>query len=268
MQIHETAQVHPAAELAADVTVGAYTVIGEHVRIGAGSVIGNRVTIVGHTSLGRRNRVYDGTVLGSPPQDLSYADEPTSLLIGDRNEIREYVTAHVGTVKGGGVTIVGNRNFIMACCHVAHDCMLEDDIIMANGVLLGGHVKVESGVFFSGAAAVHHYGRIGRLAFVGSSTGVFQDVPPFMMVDGHRAFPRRVNVVGLKRHGFDGERVAAVQDAFRLLFRSRRSRKDVLDQMSQRDDLTEDVAYLVQFLQQSAMDKNGRYLETARKHAI
>ena len=268
MQIHETSQVHPKAELADDVSVGAYCVIGEHVRIGPGNVIGNRVTIVGQTTIGARNRIYDGAVLGTGPQDLHYRDEPTCLVVGDGNNIRECVTANTGTLKGGGVTIVGNRNYLMACSHVAHDCVLEDDIIMANCVLLGGHVKVECGVFLSGGAAVHLYARIGRLAFIGGSTGVAQDIPPFMMADGHRAFPRRVNVVGLKRHGFDADRLAAVQDAFRLLYRSRSGRGGVLKEMSARKDLTPDVAYLVEFLQQSSLDKSGRYLESARADAV
>jgi len=264
MDIHRTAQVHPKAEIAEDVSIGAFCVVGEHVRIGAGTTIGNRVTIVGRTTIGCRNRIYDGAVIGSPPQDRSYRDEPTSLLIGDENVIRECVTVNTGTLKGGGITIIGQRNFLMACSHVAHDCMLEDDIIMANGVLLGGHVKVEWGSFFSGCAGVHHYARIGRLAFVGACTGAAKDVPPFMMVDGHRAFPRRVNVVGLKRHGFDAARIAAVQEAFRMLYRSRRSLKEVLADLSEGAGLTPDVKYLMEFLQQSALDKNGRYLETAR----
>ena len=212
MQIHKTALVHRNAELADDVVVGAYSVIDEHVRIGEGTQIGNRVTVTGNTVIGKRNRVHDGAVIGSPPQDLTYAGDTTSLVIGDDNTIREYVTANVGTVKGGGATIIGNRNFLMACSHVAHDCLLEDDILMANGVLLGGHVKVECGVFCSGCAGVHHYARIGRLAFVGGNTGVTQDVPPYMMVDGHRAFPRRTDRGGEPQRA-DRGRLRELSDA-------------------------------------------------------
>jgi UDP-N-acetylglucosamine acyltransferase len=264
MLIHKTAEVHPRAEVADDVTIGAFCVVGEHVRIGAGTVVGNRVTLTGNATIGRRNRICDGAVLGTPPQDTQYRGEPTALLIGDDNCIREFVTINVGTLKGGAVTIIGSRNYLMACSHVAHDCVLGDDIIMANSVLLGGHVKVESGCFFSGNAGVHHYGRIGRLAFVGASTGVTQDLAPYMMADGHRAFPRGVNVVGLKRHGFGADRINAVQEAFRHIYRSRHSVKTAVAEMSQRSDLTPDVAYLIEFLQQSGLDKNGRYLETSR----
>ena len=267
MRIHDTALVDPKAELAGDVEVGAFTVIGEGVRIGAGSVIGNRVTIMGNARLGERNRVWDGAVIGSPPQDYSHASEPTGVVLGDGNTIREYVTINAGTMKGGAVTIVGNSNYLMACSHVGHDCCLEDNITLANGVLLGGHVKVARGCFLSGCAAVHHYARIGRLAFVGGNTGVAQDVPPFMMVDGHRAFPRRVNVVGLKRDGLPQERIDAVVAAFRRLYRSRSSRYGVLMQLLARDDLTPEVRELVEFLRETSLHNKGRYLETTRANA-
>ena len=264
MAIHPTALVGSKAELAEDVSVGAYSIIEDGVRIGAATVIGNRVSIMGNTELGRRNRVWDGAVLGAPPQDHNHKGEPTRLLIGDDNDIRECVTLNTGTVKGGGATIVGDRNFLMACSHVAHDCCLEDDVTLVNGALLGGHVKVEQYAVLSGNAGVHHYARIGRLAFVGGSTGVTQDVPPFMMVDGHRAYPRRVNVVGLKRAGMTSERIEAIMDAFRRLYRSRRSLRIVVAEMSERDDLTPDVLYLVEFLRQSGLNKKGRYLESMR----
>ena len=264
MALHPTALISPKAELAEDVTVGAYSVIGDHVRIGAGTWIGNRVSLVGNMEVGRRCRIWDGAVLGAPPQDYDFHDDPTRLVIGDENVVREHVTINVGTLKGGGVTLIGNRNFFMACSHVAHDCCIEDDVVLTNGVLLAGHVKVESHVILSGNAGVHHYARIGRLAFVGGNTGVTQDVPPFMMVDGHRAYPRRVNIIGLKRAGMDPDGVDAIQEAFRLLYRSRRSRRDVIQEMIERDDLTPEVQYLVEFLRQSQMDKRGRYLETMR----
>jgi len=267
MAIHPAALIDPTAELGAGVEVGAYSVIGAGARIGEGTIIGNRVTIMDRVEIGRRNRVWDGAVLGGPPQDFSYRGESTSLLIGDENVIRECVTINAGTIKGGGATIIGSRNYFMACSHVGHDCCLEDNITMTNGVMLGGHVKVERGVLISGAAGVHHFVRIGRLAFVGALTGCTQDVPPFMMVDGHRAFPRRVNVVGLKRDGFSPERVEAVEEAFRELYRSRQSRHAVLEQMSRRSDLTADVQYLLGFLRDMSQHAKGRYLETLRPGA-
>lgn len=264
MRTHNAALVSPKAELADDVEVGAYSVIGDDVRIGAGTRIGNRVTIMGNTQIGRRNRVWDGAVIGSPPQDHTFGGEPTGVIVGDENKIREFVTINSGTMKGGGVTIVGSHNYMMACSHVGHDCCLEDHITMTNCVLLGGHVNVQRGVFFSGGAAVHHYVRVGRLAFVGGNTGCAQDVPPFMMVDGHRAFPRRVNVVGLKRDGFTPERIEAVVSAFRQIYRSRESRQGVLTQLAERDDLTPDVRELVEFLRQKGQHNKGRFLESMR----
>lgn len=267
MRIHPAALVDPKAELDDDVEIGAFSVIGKDVRIGRGCVIGNRVTIMGNVRMGERNRVWDGAVIGSPPQDHSHRSEATGVALGDENTIRECVTINAGTIKGGAVTILGNHNYLMACSHVGHDCCLEDNITMANGVLLGGHVQIARGCFLSGCAAVHHYARIGRLAFVGGNTGVAQDVPPFMMVDGHRAFPRRVNVVGLKRDGFPPERIDAIVSAFRRLYRSRCSRYGVLMQLLARDDLTPEVRELVEFLRETSLDKKGRYLETMRERA-
>jgi len=265
MAIHRTAQVHRKAEIGQNVEIGAFTVIGEHVRIGDGTRIGNNCTIVGHTEIGKRNIIYHNVVLGTPPQDLAYAGMETRLIIGDDNVFREFVTVNIGTGKGGAVTIIGNRNYLMACSHVAHDCELEDDIIFANGTLLGGHVKVESGVVTSGCAAVHHFITIGTMAFIGGLTGIVQDVPPYMMVEGDDPTPRRVNSRRMKRLGVSDEAIAAVEEAFRLIYRSKRVRAEVLRELAARKDLVPEVQRLVRFLQDMSEGKKGRYLESVRE---
>lgn len=265
MPIDRSARIHRKAELDSSVSVGAYTVIDEHVRIGAGTTVGNSVTISGSTEIGGNNQVFHGAVLGTAPQDLKYKGEPTRLVVGDGNVIREYVTINRGTESGGGVTIVGNHNYIMACAHVAHDCVLADHIIMANGTLLAGHVKVEDHVIFSGAAAVHHFATIGKHAFVSGHTGVAQDVPPFMLVDGVRGRARRVNVVGLRRCGLTEESIAALNEAFRVIYRSKLSRQQAFQVLESRGHLDEQVRYLIDFLRRMEKGRKGRYLEGMRR---
>jgi len=262
--IDRLAKVHRKTEVGKDVDIGAFTVIGEHVRIGDGTRIGNNVTIVGHTEIGERNTVYHNVVMGTPPQDLSYAGMETRLVIGDENTFREFVTINVGTEEGGAVTIIGNRNYLMACCHVAHDCALEDDIIMANGCLMAGHTKVESGVVFSGAAAVHHFTTVGTMSFVGGLTRVVHDVPPYMMVEGDSNVPRRVNSRGMRRHGCSDEAIAAVERAYRLIYRSKRLRAEVLEEFELDETLCPEVKRLVTFLRNVDQGKKGRYLESVR----
>jgi len=265
MPIDRSAKVHPRAELDGSVTVGANSVIDEHARIGPNCFIGNNVTVTGYTEIGADTQVYHNAVIGTPPQDLKYTGEPTRLVIGAENVIREGVTINTGTEAGGSVTIIGSRNFLMACSHVAHDCVLGDEIVMANGVLLAGHVKVEDHVVFSGAAAVHHFASIGKFAFVGGLTRIVQDVPPFMMVDGARSLPRRVNVIGLRRNGMSDERIAAIEHAFRVIYRAKLSRKQAFDRLEKEGRTTEDVQYLIDFLRRTEKGKKGRYLEGFRR---
>jgi len=264
MPIDRTAKVHRKAEIADDVEIGAYTVVGPDVRIGEGTRIGHHVTIEGLTEIGRNNTIYHGAVLGTAPQSLHYDGGPTRLLIGDDNTIREYVTMNTGTEGGGGITIVGNHNYLMACSHVAHDCVLEDNIVMANAVLLAGHTKVERCVNISGAAAVHHFVTIGEMSFVGGLSRIMQDVPPYMMLDGPTPLPRRVNVVGLRRHGVSEESIAAIEEAFRIIYRSRLSRLQALKKIEAEVQMTEEVRHLADFLRKTEQRKKGRYLEAYR----
>ncbi|NOZ21586.1 MAG: acyl-ACP--UDP-N-acetylglucosamine O-acyltransferase [Planctomycetes bacterium] len=266
MKIDKTAYVHPDAELADDVVVGRNVVIDGRVKIGGGTTVGHNTIITGRTTLGKDNRIFANAVVGSEPQDLKFKGEDTELIIGDGNVIREFVTINTGTAGGGGKTVIGNNNFLMACSHVAHDCHLEDAIVMANAVLLGGHVKVESHVVFAGAAALHHYVRVGRMAFVGGLTSIVQDVAPYMLTEGERRTPCRVNEIGLRRNGLTDEDVEALKKAHRVIYRSNLTREQAFEQIENGSGLNEHVAYLIRFLRDMAKGPKGRYLESMRKH--
>lgn len=218
-QIHPTALVDPAAELDATVTVGPFTIIGPHVKIGAGTTIGAHCLIEGHTTIGRDNRIFQFTSLGSVNQDKKYAGEPCELIIGDRNTIREYSTYHIGTVQGGGVTRLGNDNWMMAYTHLAHDCVVGDHTIFANNTQLAGHVQVGDWVIFGGFSAVHQFVRVGAHAMTAMCSMVVADVPPFVMAQGHPAQARSMNFEGLRRRGFSPDRITAVKRMHKALYR-------------------------------------------------
>jgi UDP-N-acetylglucosamine acyltransferase len=265
VKIHPTAQVHPKAELGREVEIGAYSFIDKHVKLGEDTIILNNVTITGHTTLGKGNKVFPGACLGAEPQDLKYRGEETQLIMGDRNVVRECVTVNSGTGVGGGVTRVGNENFFMACSHVAHDCIIEDNVLLANGVLLGGHVKVESHAKVMGLVGVQPFTTIGQHSYVGGLTRIVQDVPPFMMVEGNPSRVRQVNVVGLERAGFSQEHIEALKEAFHRLFRPGvLNQNKVLEEMAEQDGLIPEVRVLVNFLKNSSGGKFGRYRETLR----
>ncbi len=219
-RIHPTALVDPQAELAADVEVGAYSVIGPHVAIGSGTRIAAHVVIEGRTRIGARNRIASFNAIGGEPQDKKYAGEATRLTIGDDNLIREYCTLNVGTEQGGGVTRLGNDNWVMAYVHLAHDCQVGDHTIFANKAQLGGHVEVGDWAILGGDTGVHQYVRIGAHSITGIGTMLRQDVPPFTMVSGDPARPHGINVEGLKRRGFDAPVIAALRLAYKNLYRS------------------------------------------------
>jgi len=218
--IHPSAIVERGAELADSVTVGPYSVIGPHVRIGAGTTIGAHCVLEGRTTLGQDNRVFQFASLGAAPQDKKYAGEPTELVIGDRNTIREFTTFNVGTAQDVGVTRIGNDNWIMAYVHIAHDCQVGSQTILANNATLGGHVHLGDWVFVGGLTGIHQFVKVGAHAMAGFASAVTQDVPPFMMVDGNPLAVRGFNIEGLRRRGFGSERIAAVKQMHRLLYRS------------------------------------------------
>ncbi|MGE0810888.1 MAG: acyl-ACP--UDP-N-acetylglucosamine O-acyltransferase [Immundisolibacter sp.] len=219
--IDPTARVHPDAQLAPDVEVGAYSVIGPQVRIGAGSVIGPHTVITGNTTIGRNNRVFQFASLGEVPQDKKYhAGEDTRLDIGDGNTIREFCTLNVGTVGGGGVTRLGDDNWLMAYVHIAHDCLIGSHTIFANSSSLAGHVTVEDHVILGGFALVHQFCALGAHSFLGASSLVLKDVPPFVMAEGNSARPRGINSEGLRRRGFSTDDITTIRNAYKALYRS------------------------------------------------
>ncbi|MCA1323534.1 acyl-ACP--UDP-N-acetylglucosamine O-acyltransferase [Herbaspirillum sp. alder98] len=219
-RIHPTAVIAPGAQLDSSVEVGPFTVIGPDVRIDAGTRIGPHVVIEGHTTIGRDNQIFQFGSIGAAPQDKKYADEPTRLEIGDRNSIREFVTFNRGTVQDGGVTRIGNDNWIMAYVHVAHDCQLGNDIILANNATLAGHVHLGDHVFLGGFTTVHQFCRIGAHAMTAFTAAVSQDVPPFVTAAGNRAVPAGINSEGLKRRGFSSEQIMEIKRAYKVIYRS------------------------------------------------
>ncbi len=218
--VHPTAIIEPGARLAEGVSVDAYSIVRAHVEIGAGTTIGPHCVIEGHTRIGRDNRIFQFCSIGAAPQDKKYASEPTELLIGDRNTIREFCTLNVGTVQDGGVTRIGDDNWIMAYVHIAHDCKVGNQTIFANNATLGGHVHVGDWVIIGGLSGVHQFVKIGAHAFVGFQSAVSQDVPPFMLVDGNPLSVRGFNAEGLRRRGFSAGRIAAVKRMHKLIYRS------------------------------------------------
>lgn len=224
--IHPAAIVDPKAELDASVSVGPYTVIGPHVKIAAGTTVGPHVVLEGHTRIGRDNRIFQFSSIGAANQDKKYRGEPTELVIGDRNTIREFTTLQVGTVQDKGRTTIGDDNWIMAYVHVAHDCVVGSNVTMANSATLAGHVEVGDWVTVGGLTGIHQFVKIGAHAMIGFQSAVSQDVPPFMLVDGNPLAVRGVNVVGLRRRDFSAGRIAAVKQMHKLLYREGRTLED------------------------------------------
>jgi UDP-N-acetylglucosamine acyltransferase len=220
VRIHPTAIVDSGAELADDVEVGPYSIIGPDVRIGSGTRIASHVVIDGRTTIGERNRIGPFNSIGGEPQDKKYRGEPTELVIGDDNLIREYCTFNTGTVQGGGVTRVGDDNWIMAYAHLAHDCSVGSHTVFANKAQLAGHVEIGDWVVLGGDTNIYQFVRIGDHAMIGADVLVLLDVPPFAMIGGDPPGPHGVNVEGLKRRGFAPEVVAALRQAHKTLYRS------------------------------------------------
>ncbi|MEM9334703.1 MAG: acyl-ACP--UDP-N-acetylglucosamine O-acyltransferase [Pseudomonadota bacterium] len=217
--IHPTAIISELASIADDVEIGPYSVIGDDVTIGAGCRIGSHVVINGPTSIGKDNRIYQFASIGDDPQDKKYADEPTRLEIGDRNTIREYCTISRGTVDDEGVTSIADDNWIMAYVHIAHDCRVGSNTILANNATLAGHVHVGDWVIFGGFTGVHQFCKIGAHAFLGMFSVISQDVPAYAMISGQPAAPRGINAEGLKRRGFSKDQVRNIKNAYRIVYR-------------------------------------------------
>jgi UDP-N-acetylglucosamine acyltransferase len=249
--IHPQALIDPSAKLAADVSVGPFSVIGADVEIDSGTTVGPHVVINGPTKIGKENTIYQFSSIGEKPQDLKFENEPTELIVGDRNTIREYVTLHRGTPSGGGVTRVGNDNLFMASSHVAHDCVIGNNVIVANATALAGHVVVDDYVIFGGYTTVHQFTRIGAHAFTGFSTAIDRDVLPFFTVAGNRARAIGINKEGLKRRGFSPETIRSLQDAFKLLIKSSCSHKVALEKVEELANKDDNVRMMLDFLDAS-----------------
>lgn len=247
LDIHPTAVVHREAEIADDVVIGPYAVIGPQVRIGGGSWVGAHAVLEGQTSLGRNNRVFHGAVIGAVPQDLKYRGEPTAVVIGDGNTIREYASIHLACIEGE-TTSIGNGNLIMAYAHVAHNCRVGNGAILANSVNLAGHVEVHDHAIIGGVTPVHQFVRIGCHAIIGGGFRVPKDVPPFMRAGGYPLRVAGLNSVGLERHGFDEERRAVLKRAYRILFRSGLNVSQALERLRLEFGADDDVRTLIDFI--------------------
>lgn len=262
--VHPTAVVEPGARLGPGVRVGPWCVISAGAVVGRDTVLDNGVTIMGEVVIGARNRIFPNCVIGGEPQDVSYRGTATRVEIGDDNVIREGVTINRASEKEDGVTSIGNANFLMACCHVAHDCRIGDHVIIANGTLLGGHVRVQSRASLSGAVAVHHWATIGGWSFVAGLSRVLHDVPPFMLCEGSPARPRCINVVALRRGGFGREAIEAVTEAHRLLYRARVGLEPAREILRQQGMLGPEVDQLLEFLVLQQGGRHGRARERRR----
>jgi len=218
--IHKTAVIEKGAEIAASADIGPFCVIGERVRIGAGSRLVSNVHVEGRTEIGDSCTIHPFAAIGGPPQDISYRNEDTTCVVGNGNVIREYVTINRGSAKATGTTQVGSNNFIMAYSHIGHDCVVENNVIMANCATLAGHVHVADFAYVGGLSAVHQFCKVGKHAFISGLTGIPKDVPPFVMAAGNRARLYGLNAVGLERRGFPKEEVMKLKRAYRILFRS------------------------------------------------
>lgn len=266
-EIAQTAVVDPRAKLGKNVHIGHFCVIGPDVCIGDDTTIEDHVVISGVTSLGDDNHVFPGCVLGAHPQDTSYQGTPTRVEIGHGNTFREHCTVNRGTEKEDGVTRVGDNNFFMIGCHIAHDCCVGDRIVMANNCLLGGHVHVGNDVTIAGAVGVHHFTSIGQLSFVSGMSRVLHDVPPYIIVDGVPTRPRAVNAVGLKRHDYPKDDIEALNRAFKLLYRSRVGADVARSEMMASGPFRPVLKHLFDFIDRTKTGRYGRGRDQRRKAA-
>jgi UDP-N-acetylglucosamine acyltransferase len=246
--IHPTASVADGARLAADVRIGAWSIIGENVEIGAGTTVGEHVIIRGRTRIGRGNRIFQFNSIGEVPQDKKYSGEPTALVIGDGNTIREFCTLNIGTAQDRGVTTIGDNNWIMAYVHVAHDCEVGSDTVLANGVTLAGHVSIGNFAILGGFTAVHQFCRIGAHCMLGGGSIVLQDVPPYVIANGNSAQPHGVNTEGLKRRGFSADAIGAIRRAYKTLYKSGLLLDEARAELAQAAAAQAELQPLVEFL--------------------
>ncbi|MHB1099571.1 MAG: acyl-ACP--UDP-N-acetylglucosamine O-acyltransferase [Burkholderiales bacterium] len=246
--IHPTAIIEPGAQIAGDVEIGAYSIIGPHVEIGSGTKIGPHAVIKGHTRIGRHNRIYQFVSLGEIPQDKKYAGEPTRLEIGDNNEIREFCTFNIGTAQDVGVTRIGNNNWIMAYVHLAHDCQIGNHTIFANNAQLAGHVTVEDFAILGGFTVVHQFCRIGAHSITAMGTILLQDIPPYVTASGNPASPHGINSEGLKRRGYSADAILEIRRAYKTLYKSGLSLQEAKDAIFPKVDAHAELGPFLEFI--------------------
>ncbi len=248
--IHKTAIVDKKAEIDPSVEIGPYSIIGPDVRIGKGTKIGSSVRIEGETIIGENNRIFHGATIGLDPQDYAFRGERSGVIIGDDNIIREYASIHRATGEGN-YTIVGNNNFIMAYAHIAHNCQIGSNIIIVNAAQLAGHVVVEDFAYISGLVGVHQFVRIGRYSLIGANSKLVQDLPPFVIAQGVSAKATGINIVGLKRKGFNLERIRVIKEIYRIFFRSNLNTGEAIKEIMNRFPDSPDAQEFVNFVKNS-----------------
>ena len=249
--IHETAIVHPKAEVGENVEIGAYSIVRENVTIGSRTKIGPHVVIDPYVDIGSDCRIFQFAAIGAEPQDLKFSGEKTFVKIGSGNVIREFVTIHRGTADGSGVTEIGEDNLIMAYSHIAHDCKLGRRIVLSNNATLGGHITIGDYSVIGGLVAIHQFVRVGNFAFIGGKSAVVKDIPPYMIAAGDRAKLHGLNVVGLKRQGFSNNTLAMLKKAYRLVFRIGLTLNEAIERVAAEVEQVPEVVHLIEFIKSS-----------------
>ncbi len=254
-RIHPTAVIEPGAQLGEDVEIGPYAIVGANVTIGARTTVGSHSVVEGHTTIGIDNRIGHYASVGGRPQDMKYQGEPTRLVIGDRNTIREFTTIHTGTVQDGGVTTLGDDNWIMAYVHIGHDCHVGNHVILSSNAQMAGHVIVGDWAIVGGMSGVHQFVKIGEHSMLGGASALVQDIPPFVMAAGNKAEPHGINIEGLRRRGFSAEAISALRGAYRLLYKNglsfEEAKVQLADLASAGGDGDEHVRKLIAFIETS-----------------
>lgn len=250
-KIHKTAVIDSKAEIADDVEVSPYAIIGADVKIDSGTWVGPHTVIEGPTTIGKENRIFQFASVGAEPQDKKYDGEPTTLTIGDRNVIRESVTINRGTAQDIGKTVIGDDNWIMAYVHIAHDCIVGNNTIFANNATLAGHVTIHDYAILGGFTLVHQFCHVGEYSFTGMGTSLGKDLPPYVMAFGAPGIPRGINAEGLKRHGFTDEQRKKIKNAYRILYRQELPFKEAIERLQAESDSDDNLKIMVDFCQRS-----------------
>ncbi len=249
--IHSSSIISSKAVIYDDVSIGPFCIVGEGVTIKSGTRLLSNVVIEGNTEIGEYCTIYPFTSIGLPPQDLKYTNENTGVIIGNNNIIRENITIHRGSIKGDGVTVIGNSNFLMAYVHIAHDCKIGNSIVMANVATLGGHVIVEDFTVIGGLVAVHQFTRIGAYCMIGGFSGVAQDIIPYMIASGERARLYGPNAIGLKRQGFTDETINLLKKVYKILFREKNTLHNAIEKIKQELPQTKEILNIINFIEKS-----------------